>query len=666
MKNIKRRAYSVLNIKAFDDSGEERVITGIATTPSADRVGDTVDPYGAIFELPMPLLWQHEHDKPVGFVEFAEPTAEGIPFTARIVTVNEAGRLKERVDEAWQSVKLGLVKAVSIGFSALEYSQTQTGLHFNKWEWYELSLVTIPANREATIETIKSIDKGFMSASANNHPSKSVNFRKEVGDSTQIKSKSQTKFGENVMKTYAEQIAEITARREAIAKKMNEMATKSFEAGETLGDKREEFNSMKEEIQELDEQVKSLQDLEVINKATATPAKGNSAEQAKSSRTPTASSSKPANFATAKGSEEKGLVFARFAKCLGAAKGDKKEAIELVEQNYPNDDVIKNIAVAYSKSYQKAAVAPGTTTNSSWAGALVGAEAAAVADFLEYQREASLFGQIGSKVNHIGFYQPWIEQTSGGEAYWVGEGKPKPVTKFDYRRDVLSPLKVANIAVLTREVVEWSSPKADIQVRDQLAAAINEKLDIDFLNPLKAAVANVSPASITNGVTPLVSSGGTAANIRQDISRIVQAGIAIAKTRKDFFFVMDEVTYSSAQMMYNPLTGLNEFPDLNASVPTLAGFPVYVTNYVKRDSSGGMIVFVKGSDIYLADEMGIEISWSDQASIQLNDAPVDGATQLTSLWQNNLIGYRVERFINWTKARQNSAVVVMTGVNWGL
>ena len=39
----------------------------------------------------------------------------------------------------------------------------------------------------------------------------------------------------------------------------------------------------------------------------------------------------------------------------------------------------------------------------------------------------------------------------GGAGYWVGEGKAKPLTKFDFTRTTLTPLKVANIAVLTKE-----------------------------------------------------------------------------------------------------------------------------------------------------------------------------------------------------------------------
>lgn len=152
------RAYSVLHVKAFDE--EKRIIRGIATTPEADRVGDVVSPEGVQFKNPMPLLWQHKHDKPVGTVKFDTPTRAGITFEAQLPFIEEPGVLKDRVDEAWQSVKSGLVTAVSIGFRTLDNQVERLksgGLKFLKTEVIELSLVTIPANAGAMITAIKSL-----------------------------------------------------------------------------------------------------------------------------------------------------------------------------------------------------------------------------------------------------------------------------------------------------------------------------------------------------------------------------------------------------------------------------------------------------------------------------------------------------------------------------
>lgn len=155
------RAYSVLETKSIDENAEFVTIRGIASTPTTDRMGDVVEPMGAKFKTPMPLLWQHQHDQPVGHVTFASPTEKGIPFEAVLPVIKEAGRLKDRVDEAIHSLKYQLVAAVSIGFNAVEGQIERLksgGLRFKEWEWYELSLVTIPANSQAVITAVKSID----------------------------------------------------------------------------------------------------------------------------------------------------------------------------------------------------------------------------------------------------------------------------------------------------------------------------------------------------------------------------------------------------------------------------------------------------------------------------------------------------------------------------
>lgn len=154
---MNNRAYSVLEVRAFDD--DSRKFSGIATTPSVDRVGDIIEPEGVRFTNPMPLLHQHQHDAPIGSVKFKKPTKDGIEFDAQIVKVEEPGPLKDRVDTAWLEVRYGLVRATSIGFRPIEYSfMDNGGIRYSEVEVYELSTVTIPANADALISTVKSFD----------------------------------------------------------------------------------------------------------------------------------------------------------------------------------------------------------------------------------------------------------------------------------------------------------------------------------------------------------------------------------------------------------------------------------------------------------------------------------------------------------------------------
>lgn len=160
------KAYSTLKVKAATDDGDTRTITGIASTPKQDRDDDIMDMAGCKFALPIPLLWQHNHNEPIGEVTSATVTDEGIEIVATIVKIEEEGNLKNRTDEAWQSIKSGLVKCLSIGFKLIEYNYMEDswGLHIKEWEWYELSAVTVPANPDAMITSVKKIKQAFSDA----------------------------------------------------------------------------------------------------------------------------------------------------------------------------------------------------------------------------------------------------------------------------------------------------------------------------------------------------------------------------------------------------------------------------------------------------------------------------------------------------------------------
>lgn len=156
-----KKAYSQLTVKSVSE--DARIITGIASTPSPDRADDVVVPTGVKFALPIPLLWQHDHSQPIGEVTAASVSEAGIEITAKLANIDEPGPLQDRLNEAWQSIKSGLVKGLSIGFRGIDVAPNPEskgwGLIFKTWEWFELSAVTVPANADASITSIKRIAK---------------------------------------------------------------------------------------------------------------------------------------------------------------------------------------------------------------------------------------------------------------------------------------------------------------------------------------------------------------------------------------------------------------------------------------------------------------------------------------------------------------------------
>jgi HK97 family phage prohead protease len=146
------KSWSTLVVKSIDD--ESRIIKGVASTPSTDRSGDIVEPRGAKFTLPFPLLAQHDHQSPIGEVYSAMVTDQGIEIEARIAKNSDL----DYVEKTWKQIKSGLVRGLSIGFRGLEVERMKKGLRFKSYEIIELSAVTIPCNAQASIYAIKNLD----------------------------------------------------------------------------------------------------------------------------------------------------------------------------------------------------------------------------------------------------------------------------------------------------------------------------------------------------------------------------------------------------------------------------------------------------------------------------------------------------------------------------
>ncbi len=214
--------------------------------------------------------------------------------------------------------------------------------------------------------------------------------------------------------------------------------------------------------------------------------------------------------------------------------------------------------------------------------------------------------------------------------------------------------------MITQELARFSSPSAELKVRDDLTKQMIYFLDQQFIDPGVAAVANVSPASILNG----------ASNVRQAAA----AWTTMAAVLTDVFalmttFAANEISLQGAYWIMTPDMALRlslllntggtdfAFPNITVNGGTFLGLPVIVSNSVPHSTSAGAIVaLVVPSDIYLADDGQVAIDASTEASLQMDTAPTNNsatptATTLVSMFQTNSIAIRAERVINWARAR---------------
>lgn len=631
------RAYALWTVKSVSEDARE--ITGIATTPSPDRVGDVVDPRGATFALPIPLLWQHDPMSPIGHVTHARTTGEGIEIRAKLATIAEPGVLRDRLDEAWQSIKSGLVRGLSIGFRPLETARIETGVRFMRWEWLELSAVTVPANAECSIMAVKS---AYLAASgARTVVRLNPKSSRRLG-ATQIQS--------SPPMSIAEKIAQFRAKLAAAQDAAAAIVTKSLDEGRTLDEhETEQRAGYMAEIKALTDHIKVLEEHEASQIAQATsiePAAGAPAGTA----LPILSSP-----ISVRRNLPKGTGFTRFAMALAASKGNLLQA-EILANRWKDTPEVGQVL--------KAAVAEGTTSDATWAGPLVQYQDL-VGEFIDLLRPATILGRM-DQLRRVPFNVRIPRQTAGTTGGFVGEGAPAPVQKLDFDNITIPWAKASTIVVITAELAKLSNPSAEALVRQDLIDGISSFLDKRLLDPAYPGVANVSPASLTNGVTPRQASGATLAAIDDDV------GYLMAQFANNELSLATGAWVMSAQLAITlSLMRTNQdtpaFPGLSLRGGTFYGLPVLVSNNVAPSGSPGdqHLILVDQREVLLADDGQMMLDVSTEASVQMDDAPSAGAQSLVSLWQNGLLGVKVDRFIYWAKRRSQAAQFIDAAQRYG-
>jgi HK97 family phage major capsid protein len=460
------------------------------------------------------------------------------------------------------------------------------------------------------------------------------------------------------MKTIAEQIAAFEAKRVATMARMNEIQSKAIEAGRSKEPaEKEEFDTLSGEIDAIDAELKDLRQLEkqVVAGATVVDkAAGCTPEGASAARGGARGVDVPNGAIRVESRLEKGIPFVRYVSALVRGKGIPQLAMQIADANAHWKETSPEVALVL-----KAAVAAGDTTTAGWASELVYNQNLASA-FLEYLRPQTILGKIQG-MTQVPFNVRWGTQTGGATGYWVGQGAPTPVSKLTTGSDSLGIAKAAGLVVLDKELIMSSSPAAELLVRNDLAKTIAQFLDVQFIAPDYAAVANVSPASITNGVDPTAASGTAAANLRTDAQNLFATFDSNNLEGPEFVWI---TTPKVARAMSLMLTSLGEplYPTVTPFGGTFMGYPLIVSLSSMQVGSpvtgeGNLLVLLHAPSIAMADEGGITIDASEEAAIQMLDNPTNTstgsttATTMVSMFQTNSVALRATRFINWKKRR---------------
>jgi HK97 family phage major capsid protein len=293
---------------------------------------------------------------------------------------------------------------------------------------------------------------------------------------------------------------------------------------------------------------------------------------------------------------------------------------------------------AYIPEITKALVAAATTGAAAFAGPLAGMSLFASA-FLELVRPATIVDRlVGTMRAPMNVNLPVQTADDLPTADWVGESMPMPVAKFSFDTEPLPAAKIGIIVPFSRELAE--QPSAQNILERVTVGALARGTDNAFLDPARAPVANVNPASITYGATVVPSTGSSAAAVEADVADLL-AAVSDGAPAKPYVVTSQHAALRLATL--RTADGTRVFPNLGLLGGDIFGVPLLVSA-----SAESHLIAIDAAGIVVADA-GVELDSSQNVALQMNDGPSPGPNSLVSLYQAGAVAIRAVRWISWER-----------------
>jgi hypothetical protein len=270
------------------------------------------------------------------------------------------------------------------------------------------------------------------------------------------------------------------------------------------------------------------------------------------------------------------------------------------------------------------------------------------AAFVDYLRNVSALDAMSSYMIPSMQYGAVAIKSTAWTADETGEGVGKKVQTATFNESLISPLKVTALVACTREFLQQPIKNVRGYIARAMRDAVGSKMNDTFftdVSELNFGAANAASDDL--------------AGVLSDLRELVKM-VAYGETSKLFLYV------SSDQAIH--LTSLAMSVGNNEMTP-LGGVFFGMTVMVSDNLPSGLIFCIDPTGIAWWDG-GVEQAVSTQADLELEDgpaqasAPTVASSQLSSLFQTNAVGFRVERSFAYKVVRPNS-VAALHGVAWG-
>ena len=625
----------------FTLNHELREIRGIAMTSDKDLHGTVILPSGANFRDSTPLILEHNNSMPVGEV-FFEKKNGCVEFVARIANPEGPASLIERCEVAWQSVKSGLIKGVSIGASFTKENVKRIANIPTIMECtiIELSLTATPSNPGARILATRSQevleDVGSLDLD-------------KIAPTVENINKSHSSTGKEKMNRFAARSSELTSARKLKLDRMAELQDNAATENRSLNEiEGAEYDSLSRDVATLDQDISRV---EALVKREAESAKVVETDPVQMVQR--AAVVHTGNNAVA----FKGKVSEAALVAMGLAHRKKtsvEEAVRSMGLGGQAAQVITRAAAAVVNTTVASELTDGNPNK----------------EMMEVIQEKSVLFNVGFQSAPFG--KKFVEMVGLPTANSVSELGVKRMSTISFDEKTVPKGKIVSGIVCSEEALEDSDPALEPIVSGPLTTVCALKADALFFNPANAGGGPTdAPKSPWYGVTPIAGS----ANPRADFTALESEMESQVPGGDGFNIYIGPSVAKKLARMENTSSGTKVFKGLNEDgTGSIFGFDVVLVPFLDQltdtVSGGGKDVTILAAHKdsirlgYAPKNQGLSVRTYDQGIVDMDVGA--GTSTPINLIQQNAVLFLAELRTNWIVARQNMGVALISGTDWDL
>lgn len=615
---------------------------------SLDRHGTRINPRGwelSNFKRHPIALFGHSGGFPIG--SWSNVRVDGDRLVGRLVFAEKG--TSPRIDELASLVEQGILRAVSVGFSPLEYGVPgKSDYDYERQELLEVSLVSVPSNPNAlqvarslriSPETLSLAFGGHADMGPGEGAASGGHAETRTADDARARAAGTTPAKATRMKPLSQRIEDA----------QNELNAKRDRLAELTSAPETNVDALEELTDQIDADERSLAALKAAEAKIGANARGGDTANPAVIRRPLGiphSDVKPSDL----------IVRAAVVRLLSHLSGAPIERV--LEDRYPGHEATAAVT--------RTAVAVATTTTLGWASQLV---ETAMAEFLALLPPTSVYPVLRSMgvaltfgANSGAIKIPFSSSTTALAGGFVLEGDPIPVGRLTLDSVTLTPHKFGIIVPMTKEVMRYTNPALEAIVRSELLARTGIKLDTLLIDT--TAGSTTRPAGLRYNVSAAASAfgGNDYVAFLADMKALLSP-FDTANAGRSLALLMNPAQARSVRMMAGPNASgfgwANQF---------LADFRVVVSTSI----TAGTIIAVDTADFVTSTGDAPMFETSDQATIHMEDTPTalsaaaspnTVAAPIRSLFQTNSVALKMTMDVSWAM-RRSGMVQWIENVGW--